>query len=52
MGRPRTRHALGAVRLLAQFLQISGRFDLWVKDCPWVYTSPNAAVRDVCGICC
>ena len=41
---------LGQLVFFAQFLQISGRFDLWVKDCPWVYTSPNApAVRDVCG---
>ena len=41
---------LGQLVFFAQFLQTSGRFDLWVKDCPWVYTSPNApAVRDVCG---
>jgi hypothetical protein len=41
---------LGQLVFFAQFLQTSGRFDLWVEDCPWVYTSPNApAVRDVCG---
>jgi hypothetical protein len=41
---------LGQLVFFTQFLQASGRFDLWVKDCPWVYTSANApAVRDVCG---
>ena len=41
---------LGQLVFFAPFLQTSGRFDLWVKDCPWGYTSPNApAVRDVCG---
>jgi Transposase DDE domain group 1 len=41
---------LGQLVFFTQFLEASGRFDLWVKDCPWTYTSPNApAVRDVCG---
>ena len=41
---------LGQLIFLAQFLTTSARFDLWVEDCPWVYTSANApAVREVCG---
>jgi hypothetical protein len=41
---------LGQLVFFTQFLETSGRFDLWVKDCPWTYTSPNApAVRDVCS---
>ena len=33
---------LGQLVFFTQFLETSGRFDLWVKDCPWTYTSPNA----------
>ena len=41
---------LGQLVFFAQFLETSGRLALWVGDCPWVYTSPNApVVRDVCG---
>jgi len=41
---------MGQLVFFAQYLQTSGLFDEWVKDCPWVYTSPNApAVRDVLG---
>ncbi len=41
---------LGQLIFFAQFLKTSARFDLWVEDCPWVYTSANApAVREVCG---
>jgi hypothetical protein len=41
---------LGQLVFFAQFLQTSGRFERWVADCPWHYTSPNApAVRDLCG---
>jgi len=41
---------LGQLVFFAQFLHSSGRFDRWVADCPWAYTSPNApAVRDVLG---
>ncbi len=41
---------LGQLVFFAQFLDTSGRFERWVGDCPWVYTSANApAVRDVCG---
>jgi hypothetical protein len=41
---------LGQLIFFAQFLKTSGRFDFWVEDCPWVYTSANApAVREVCG---
>lgn len=41
---------MGQLVFFAQFLQTNGLFDGWVKDCPWVYTSPNAPeVRDVLG---
>ena len=28
---------LGQLVFFTQFLETSGRFDLWVKDCPWTY---------------
>jgi len=41
---------MGQLVFFTQFLQTSGRFEAWVKDCPWSYTSPNAPkVRDVLG---
>ena len=41
---------MGQLVFFAQFLQVSGRFEAWVGDCPWSYTSPNAPqVRDVLG---
>src|SRR5437773_7259684 len=41
---------LGQVVFFAHFLQTSGRFDLWVRECPWRFTSPNAPkVRDLLG---
>ena len=42
--------ALGQLAFFAEFLEFSGLFDRWVKDCPLQYTSPNAPqVRDVLG---
>ena len=41
---------MGQLVFFAQFLQTSGRFESWVGDCPWTYSSPNAPqVRDVLG---
>ena len=42
--------ALGQLAFFAEFLEISGLFERWVKSCPLEYTSPNAPeVRDVLG---
>lgn len=42
--------ALGQAPFFIEFLKVSGRFEAWVRDCPLIYTSPNApAVRDVLG---
>lgn len=41
---------LGQLPFFVEFLKVSGLFDLWVKDCPLVYTSPNAPKRrDILG---
>lgn len=41
---------LGQLVYFAEFLEVSGRFDAAIGDCPLSYTSPNApAVRDVVG---
>ncbi len=41
---------LGQLAFFAHFLHTSGRFENWVQDCPWRYSSPNAPlVRDVLG---
>ena len=34
---------LGQLPFFTQFLQVSGLFDAWVKDCPLVYQSNNAS---------
>jgi hypothetical protein len=42
--------ALGQLAFFAEFLEVSGLFERWVKSCPLEYTSPNAPeVRDVLG---
>jgi len=42
--------ALGQLAFFAEFLEVSGLFERWVKSCPLQYTSPNAPeVRDVLG---
>ena len=33
---------LGHLALFAEYLEVSGRFDALVADCPLFYTSPNA----------
>jgi hypothetical protein len=41
---------LGQMAFFIEFLKTSGLFDVWVNDCPLLYTSPNApAKRDVLG---
>src|SRR6266704_3008812 len=38
---------LGQLAFFAHFFHTSGRFENWVQDCPWRYSSPNAPlVRD------
>ena len=42
--------ALGQLAFFAEFLEVSGLFERWVKGCPMGYTSPNAPqVCDVLG---
>jgi hypothetical protein len=42
--------ALGQLAFFAEFLEVSGLFERWVKSCPMVYTSGNAPeVCDVLG---
>jgi hypothetical protein len=42
--------ALGQLAFFAEFLEVSGLFERWVKGCPLDYTSPNAPkVVDVLG---
>lgn len=42
--------AMGQLPFFAEFLEVSGLFERWVKDCPMAYTSPNAPeTRDVLG---
>lgn len=42
--------AMGQLAFFAEFLEVAGLFDRWVKQCPLRYTSPNAPnVRDVLG---
>src|SRR5229473_8651523 len=42
--------SLGQMVFFIEFLEISGLFENWVKDCPLQYTSPNAPrKRDVLG---
>nr|WP_298171134.1 hypothetical protein [Acidithiobacillus sp.] len=40
----------GQLVYFAEFLQVSGRFEDWVEECPLIYNSPNAPKkRDVLG---
>ncbi|MDP2852142.1 MAG: transposase, partial [Gallionella sp.] len=42
--------ALGQLAFFAEFLEVSGLFERWVKSCPMAYTSGNAPeVADVLG---
>ena len=42
--------SLGLMPFFIEFLKTSGRFDVWVEDCPLQYKSPNAPPkRDVLG---
>jgi hypothetical protein len=42
--------AMGQLPFFAEFLEVSGLFENWVRDCPMAYTSPNAPeTRDVLG---
>jgi len=42
--------ALGQLPFFAGFLEESGLFESWVRECPMAYTSPNAPeTRDVLG---
>jgi len=42
--------AMGQLPFFAEFLQVSGLFERWVRDCPMAYSSPNApATRDMLG---
>lgn len=42
--------AMGQLAFFAEFLEVAGVFERWVKQCPLFYTSPNAPkVRDVLG---
>ena len=42
--------AMGQLAFFAEFLEVSGLFERWVKGCPMDYTSPNAPqVCDVLG---
>ena len=42
--------AIGQLAFFAEFLEVSGLFERWVKSCPMDYTSPNAPqVCDVLG---
>lgn len=42
--------AMGQLVFFAEFLQVSGLFEDWLKSCPLRYSSPNAPqVRDVLG---
>ena len=42
--------ALGQLAFFAEFLEVSGLFERWVKSCPLAYTSGNAPeVADVLG---
>lgn len=42
--------AMGQLAFFAEFLEVSGLFARWVKECPLTYTSPNApAITDVLG---
>jgi hypothetical protein len=42
--------ALGQLVYLAEFLEVTGLFERWVKSCPLTYSSPNAPeVQDVLG---
>jgi hypothetical protein len=42
--------AMGQLAFFAEFLEVAGLFERWVKQCPLYYTSPNAPnVRDVLG---
>jgi hypothetical protein len=41
---------MGQLAFFAEFLEVAGLFDRWVKQCPLHYSSPNAPkVRDVLG---
>jgi hypothetical protein len=41
---------MGQLAFFAEFLDVAGLFERWVRQCPLQYTSPNApAVRDVLG---
>ena len=43
---------MGQLPFFAEFLEVSGLFERWVRDCPMAYTSPNAPeTRDVLGTC-
>jgi len=42
--------SLGQMPFFIEFLKTSGLFDAWVKQCPLLYSSPNASQkRDVLG---
>jgi hypothetical protein len=42
--------ALGQLTFFAEFLEVTGLFERWVKSCPLDYTSPNAPeIVDVLG---
>jgi hypothetical protein len=42
--------SMGQLAFFAEFLEVAGVFERWVKQCPLYYTSPNApTVRDVLG---
>jgi hypothetical protein len=33
---------MGQLAFFAEFLEVAGVFERWVKQCPLYYTSPNA----------